>query len=121
MASPRSLGLPSLDQVWLLALELQTEFFRACLDVFRGRIVMLLQKGINSSAIERHQGLNQVPAVDSGAMIGGRKLAQCSYPQLVFVTEVPLIFGRNPLELCMSVCGEYRFQDVRQFGSATQK
>jgi len=82
---------------------------------------MLLQEGINSSAVKGHQRLNQVPAVDSGAMIRGRKLAQCSYPQLVFVTEVPLVFRRNLLELCMSVRGEYLFQDVRQLGSTTQK
>src|SRR5258708_32852957 len=81
MASPHSFGLPSLDQVWLLALEFQTEVFGVRLDIFRGRIVMLLQEGKNSAAIKRHQCLNQVIAVDSGVMIGRCKFAECSHPR----------------------------------------
>src|SRR6266581_9306535 len=64
--------LPSFNQVWLLALEFQTEVFGVRLDILRGRIVMLLQEGINSSAVQRHQCLNQVIAVDGGVMVGSR-------------------------------------------------
>src|SRR5437868_8406862 len=98
MASPHSFGLPSFDQVWLLALEFQTKVFAVRFDIFRGRIVMLLQEGINSSAIERHQCLNQVIAVYSGVMIGRSKFVERFYPEFVFVTELPVIFGCNPLD-----------------------
>src|SRR5260370_18938901 len=103
MASPHSFGLPSLDQVWLLALEFQTEVFRVRLDIFRGRIVMLLQEGKNSAAIKRHQCLNQVIAVDSGVRIGAGKFAAASHPALVFVTELRIFSGSTPLRLCVMI------------------
>src|SRR6266404_7557393 len=121
MASPHSFGVPSFDQVWLLAFEFQTEVFGVRLDIFRGRIVMLLQEGINSSAIERHQRLNQVIAVDSGVMIGRGKFAERSCPERVFVTEFPIVLGCDPLQLRMSLRGEYRLQDVRQLGGTAQE
>src|ERR1700751_1892855 len=118
MASPHSLGVPSFDQVWLLALEFQAEIFRVRLDIFRGRIVMLLQEGINSSAIQGHQWLNLVVAVDSGAMIGRRKFVECFYPEFVFVTELPVILVCDSLKFCVSIRREYRPQDVRQLCGA---
>src|SRR5947207_8268583 len=121
MASPHSFGVPSFDQIWLLALEFQTQVFGVRLDILRGRIVMFLQERINSSAIERHQCLNQMIAVNSGVMIGRRKFAEGSYPELVFVTELPIILGCNPLQLRVSLRGEYGLQHTRQLGGTAQK
>src|SRR4030095_8564733 len=82
---------------------------------------MLQQERINSSAIERHERLDQVIAVDRCVMVGGCKFAKCSYPELVLVTELPIILGCNPLELCVGFRGEYRLQELRQVGSTTQE
>src|SRR5258705_12029219 len=82
---------------------------------------MLLQEGKNSSAIERHQRLNQVIAVDSGVMIGRCKFAERSCPERVFVTEFPIVLGCDPLQLRVSLRGEYRLQDVRQLGGTAQE
>src|SRR5260370_35418919 len=82
---------------------------------------MLLQEGKNSSAIKRHQRLNQVIAVDSGVMVGRCKFAERSHPELVFVTELPIIAGCNPLQLCVSLRHGDRLQDARQLTSTAQK
>src|SRR5216117_434008 len=83
--------------------------------------MMLLQEGINSSAIKRHQCLNQVIAVDGGVMVRRCKLAERSHPEFVFVAELPIVLGCNPLQLCVRLRSEYRLQDVRQPGSTAQK
>ena len=82
---------------------------------------MLAKERIDLSAIERHQGLNQVVAVEQRMVIGGREIAERSRPERVFKAKVSFIERRDALNFRIGVGGEDGFQNGRKFGDAASE